>query len=282
MTGRQPPPSGGSSSGNNNNNNNNNDLLLDLDNDQPYYSGGQRSTLNDDDLLRFHADDGNGAQSRPSVSYDDFLGSSQPTGPSTTQPLPGGPAASQRPTGPYSGVQVERQYSQTSELGNYQRYADDFDELPDDGGSYYQRGGNASGDNLAAARGNARNRNSVLGLGGGFFGRVKNRLGMGQGYSEMDLPLTDSRAGRTDSGGLEPPPPRQKGKFDVKNFKFGFGSVAAVDEDVNTNLFIEGSLAAALTALSVPLTTVGMASLGSRAGLMVVARCRNPEAPTML
>ena len=220
MTGRQPPPPGGSSSGNNNNNN---DLLLDLDNDQPYYSGGQRSTLNDDDLLRFHADDGNGAQSRPSVSYDDFLGSSQPTGPSTTQPLPGGPAASQRPTGPYSGVQVERQYSQTSELGNYQRYADDFDELPDDSGSYYQRGGNASGDNLAAARGNARNRNSVLGLGGGFFGRVKNRLGMGQGYSEMDLPLTDSRAGRTDSGGLEPPPPRQKGKFDVKNFKFGFG-----------------------------------------------------------
>jgi len=43
------------------------------------------------------------------------------------------------------------------------------------------------------------------------------------------------------------------------NFKFGFGKVAAVDEDVSTNLFIEGSLAAALTAFRVPLTTVGMA-----------------------
>jgi phospholipid-transporting ATPase len=28
--------------------------LLDLDNDQPVYGGGQRSNLNDDDLMRFH------------------------------------------------------------------------------------------------------------------------------------------------------------------------------------------------------------------------------------
>jgi phospholipid-transporting ATPase len=45
---------------------------------------------------------------------------------------------------------------------------------------------------------------------------------MGQGYSEMDLPLTDPRAGgRTDSAEV-PPPPKEK-KFDMGNFKFGFG-----------------------------------------------------------
>jgi len=214
MTGR-PPPGGSSSS------RNNNDLLLDLDNDQPIYNDGQRSTLTDDDLLKFHSDDPYAAQSRPSVSYDDFLGSSQTTHPSAKQPLPGAPGPSQRNTGPYI-TGIDRQYSQTSDLGNYQRYADDIDDLPDDGGSYYQQGGRVPpGD--PSTRGNARKRNSVLGLGGGFFGRVKNRLGMGQGYSEMDLPLTEPRGnGRTDSGGLEPPPKQSK-KFDMGNFKFGFG-----------------------------------------------------------
>jgi len=214
MTGRLPPPGGSQPP--------RDDLLLDLDNEQPIYNNGQRSTLNDDDLLSIHGDDQYGAQSRPSVSYDDFLGSSQPANPSARQPLPGGPTSSQSPTGPYLS-DMDRQYSQTAELGNYQRYADDFDELPDDGGSYYQRGGNVSGDNLATAQGNNRARKGVLGFGGGFLGRVKNRLGMGQGYSEMDLPLTDARGnGRTDSGGMEPPPPPKNKRFGMGDFKFGF------------------------------------------------------------
>ncbi|KAK4456128.1 hypothetical protein QBC34DRAFT_287765 [Podospora aff. communis PSN243] len=206
MTGRPPPPGGSQPS--------RNDLLLDLDNEQPIYNDGQRSTLNDDDLLKFHGDDQYGAQSRPSVSYDDFLGGSQQ---SSRQPLPGGPTSSQRPTGPYLS-EADRQYSQTSELGNYQRYADDFDDLPDDGGSYYQRGGNVSGDNLAAAQGNPRARGGVFG--GGFLGRVRNRLGMGQGYSEMDLPLTEAGNRRVNSD--PPPPPRQRG-FGMGDFRFGFG-----------------------------------------------------------
>ncbi|KXX81576.1 putative phospholipid-transporting ATPase DRS2 [Madurella mycetomatis] len=104
-----------------------------------------------------------------------------------------------------------------------QRYADDFDDYPDDGGSYYhQDGAIAGGGPSSAARGNARKRNSVLSLGGGFFGRVKNRLGMGQGYSEMDLPLTESGAGGRTGTGAEAPPPKEK-KFDMGNFKFGFG-----------------------------------------------------------
>ncbi|KAL2201257.1 hypothetical protein P885DRAFT_73604 [Corynascus similis CBS 632.67] len=216
MTGR-PPPGGSSAS--------RNDLLLDLDNDQPVYSTGQRSALTDDDLLNSYAYDQDGAPSRPSVSYDDFVGSSRAGPAATGRAPPAAPSSSaSRPVGPY-GPEIDRQYSQTSDLGNYQRYADDFDDYPDDGGYYQHGGAMAGGIPSSSARGNARQRNSVLSLGGGFLGRVKNRLGMGEGYSEMDLPLTDPRAGagpgvRTDTA--EVVPPKEK-KFDMGNFKFGFG-----------------------------------------------------------
>ncbi|KAI8958957.1 phospholipid-translocating P-type ATPase [Daldinia sp. FL1419] len=194
MAGRAPP--GGTSSSRND------DLLLDLD-DQSHYDGS-RQPIHDD-----HS-------ARPSVSYDDFVGGSQTTHPAVKNPPPGARASGPRP--PYL-ADADRQYSQTSGLDNYQRYADDFDDYPDDGQSYYQHGGamNASGD--AMGRTNARNRNSVLGLGGGFLGRAKNMLGMGQkGYSEMDLPLTEPGHGRPDSGHDQQL--KQKKKFD---FRFGFG-----------------------------------------------------------
>ena len=197
-----------------------NDLLLDLDNEQPVYNDGQRSALNDDDLLKSYAYDQSGAQSRPSVSYDDFIGSGQTTHPSA-KPPPAGQSSASRPY-----LAEDRQYSQTSELGNYQRYADEFDDDPDYGSSYYQAGGAVpSGQAASDARGNARQRNSVLSLGGGFLGRVKNTLGMGQGYSEMDLPLTEPNSTRpTDSASIEqPPPPKANKKFNMRNFKFGFG-----------------------------------------------------------
>lgn len=190
---------------------NRDDLLLDLDNDQPVYGGGQRSTVNDDDLLRNYNQDQQESYSRPSVSYDDFVGGASNRRPSAGLQPPGADAS-----GPY----MHRQYSQTSELENYQRYADDFDDYPADGESYYQHGGPASAEQSAGAR-NARNRNSVLSLGGGFLGRIKNRLGMGQGYSEMDLPLTEPGADRDG-----PPHPEQQQRsrgFDLDNFKFGFG-----------------------------------------------------------
>ncbi|KAK4225535.1 hypothetical protein QBC38DRAFT_368573 [Podospora fimiseda] len=219
MAGR-PPPGGPAPS-----RNNNNDLLLDLDNEQPIYSSGQRSALTDDDLLNSYAYDQEGAP-RPSVSYDDFVGSGQPGQSAPGRPPPPQPQGAQSgPTsqapGPYATQTDRRQYSQTSDLGNYQRYADDYDDYPEDGGAYYQHG--SGGESSAAARGNARQRNSVLSLGGGLLGRVKNRLGMGQGYSEMDLPLTDPRS--TGPPGSVPPgtaPPKEK-KFDMGNFKFGFG-----------------------------------------------------------
>jgi phospholipid-transporting ATPase len=207
------PPGGGYS-------NPRNDLLLDLENDQPVYGGGQRSTLNDDDLLRSYTLDQEQAQGRPSVSYDDFVGAGQTTHPSVKQTAPGvSSTSSSRPGGPY----IQRQFSQTSDLQNYQRYADDFDDYPAESDSYYQHGGNLGTDaHASSSRNNARQRNSVLGLGGGFLGKVKNRLGMGQGYSEMDLPLTEPGGQRTDSG-LEPPRQPKSKKFDMGNFKFGFG-----------------------------------------------------------
>lgn len=217
-----------------------NDLLLDLENDQPIYSEGRRSDLNDDDLLRSYAlDHDDVSPGRPSVSYDDFIGAGQTTHPSVKQ-LPGGPASSSAlpPRGPYLG-DAGRQFSQTSELGNYQRYADYDSDYPDDGASgYYQHGGGSSGGSSGRGIGGAggsgsnpalgmrspgRQRTGVLGLGGGLIARAKNMLGMGQGYSEMDLPLTENGGRRSNSGGLEPAPRKDRGRFDLSNFRFGFG-----------------------------------------------------------
>lgn len=218
MAGRQP---GGSHQGNYANNRD--DLLLDIDNDQPIYGGGQRSNLNDDDLMRSYDHD-IGSPNRPSVSYDDFVGA-QRGAPGATYGSSGRPQDSQGADAPARTTPYfDRQYSQTSDLGNYQRYADDFDDEHHDGGSQYQFGGAAStsGPGATAGRSSARNRNSVLGLGGGFMGRVKNRLGMGQGYSEMDLPLTEP-GGEQPGAATQQPNQQQKKKFDMGNFKFGFG-----------------------------------------------------------
>jgi len=218
MAGR--PPAGGYSGARN-------DLLLDLDNEQPVYLSGQRSDLNDDDLLRSYNQDHDAAPPRPSVSYDDFVGAGRTTHPSA-KPTPPGPSsgAAGARGAPYP-TPLDRQYSQTSELGNFQRYADDFDDFPEDGQSYYHHGGGGAAADGAGPdpRSNARRRNSVLGLGGGLLGRARNMLGMGQqGYSEMDLPLTEPGGQRTNSGGLEPAPPRERRRFDMGNFRFGFGS----------------------------------------------------------
>ncbi|KAI6380252.1 hypothetical protein MCOR25_001681 [Pyricularia grisea] len=234
MAGQQPPGRPGAPRSNN-------DLLLDLENDQPVYGGGQRSNVNDDDLLRFHNQEQ--ATGRPSVSYDDFVGggggrdqhNNTTSPPSSSRQTPQSrpeTATSQR--GPYMQP-TARQYSQTSELGNYQRYADDFDDYPEDGQSYYQHSGAPRADDSGnQARDNARKRNSVLSMGGGLMGRAKNMLGMGgSGYSEMDLPLTEpggqqrggapGRAATGDASNQQTSQKKSGGKFDMGNFKFGFG-----------------------------------------------------------
>jgi phospholipid-transporting ATPase len=171
--------------------------------------------MNDDDLLRAYSNEGSG---RPSVSYDDFVGGSETTHPSVKNPALGGVPGSAPLRPPYM-ADANRNYSQTSGLGNYQRYADDLDDLPSEAQSYYQHGGSSVRGDEPAGRDNARNRNSILSLGGGLLGRAKNMLGMGEGYSEMDLPLTEP--GRSPSG--PPQPPEQQPKSNKFNFKFGFG-----------------------------------------------------------
>jgi phospholipid-transporting ATPase len=202
---------------------NRNDLLLDFDDDRPVYNDGQRPPMNDDDLLRAYNADHGESNPRPSVSYDDFVGGAgEPTHPAG-RPLPGGPGTAPSRGGPYVTGEGTRTYSQSSGLGNYQRYADDMDDFPDDGASsYYQAGGALPGDGAGVPIGGRvkkGNRNSVLSLGGGLMGRAKNMLGMGPEYSEMDLPLTEP-GGRANTDPSSPDTPK---KFNVGKFKFGFG-----------------------------------------------------------
>lgn len=195
-------------------------LLLDLnDDEQPVYNEGQRAPMNDDDLLRAYNSSHDPNNPRPSVSYDDFVGGSHPS----ARDLPGGPGTiSGAGTGPYLSGR-ESSYSQSSGLNNYQRYADDVDDFPDDGQSMYYQQGGAIGDGSGHMRGRPKNRNSVLSMGGGLMGRAKTMLGLGPQYSEMDLPLTEPGAavqaeGQSSSAGAQP-----RNKFDLGNFRFGFG-----------------------------------------------------------
>ncbi|KAI9733775.1 MAG: hypothetical protein M1818_007189 [Claussenomyces sp. TS43310] len=202
--------------------NNDDNLLLDLDDqdERPIYNEGKRPPINDDDLLHAYNADHGDSVSRPSISYDDFVGSRSAAGPPTSH-LPGGPGTTPAGTsGPYS---TNRTYSQTSGLDNYQRYADDGDDFPDDGQSmHYQYGGAIPSEPGMPLRGKAKNRNSVLSLGGGLMGKAKNILGMGPEYSEMDLPLTEP--GATHLGSADTKAPKEPDKrFDINNFKFGFG-----------------------------------------------------------
>ncbi|KAH7348408.1 P-type ATPase-like protein [Rhexocercosporidium sp. MPI-PUGE-AT-0058] len=197
------------------------DLLLDLNDEQPVYNNGQRPPMNDDDLLRAYNADHDETNPRPSISYDEFVGAGEGQHPS--RQLPGGPGAVPG-AGPYTSNSGNRTYSQTSGLGNYQRYADDLDDFPDDGQSYYHQGGAIPGDGAGMQMGNKpRNRNSVLSMGGGLVGRAKSMLGMAPEYSEMDLPLTEP-GGRPRTDSHEPETPKQAAKkFGVGKFKFGFG-----------------------------------------------------------
>ena len=155
---------------------------------------------------------------RISISHDDFFGSS-------TAGLPGGPG----PSGsqPVYGDQ-DRNNSQTGGLGNYQRYSDADNDGYSDGGNYYSMGGNIDEDNvpnlpLGGKQGKHRSRNSILSMGGGLAAKVKNSLGMGPEYSEMDLPLTEQgvhRAGSDDTHGTPP-----KRTTPGSKFKFGLPSM---------------------------------------------------------
>ncbi|QIX01316.1 hypothetical protein AMS68_006833 [Peltaster fructicola] len=200
----------------------NHDDLLGLDEDEgPYYASGQRTHLNDDDLI--HDYDLQAAHPRISTTHDDFVGSRSTAG------LPGGPGYvhnndSTATLPPPIGLAATRTYSQTSGLNNYQRYSD-IDNVSDAGG-YYASGGGGDIDEAMAAHGQHskhKSRNSILSLGGGIMGKAKNMLGMGPEYSEMDLPLTERpdtlhREDTTGTGDAAKPRTTPGSKF-----RFGFG-----------------------------------------------------------
>ena len=200
-------------------------LLLDLDDSSPTYHDGRPPPVNDENLLRrYNINSSDSPQPRPSESYDDFVGAQH-----STSGLPGGPGAPQQgqPHPPYLGTE-NRTYSQTSGLNNYQRYSD-VDDFPEDDnslrGTFYQDGGQ-DGSPTVMGGGRARDRNSVLSMGGGIMGRAKNMLGMGQKYSEMDMPLRETPTGqqRADSAAMEQPAKStSRPGFHLGDFKFGFG-----------------------------------------------------------
>ncbi|KAL9106831.1 MAG: hypothetical protein Q9227_008164 [Pyrenula ochraceoflavens] len=193
------------------------DDLLELDSSRPTYNTGQAPPVTDDKLTQhFNIDDSESPQPRPSVSYDAFVGGG--TIPSNSQQ-----AATQ------SQFVSHHNYSQTSGLNNYERYADDDLDDAQSAQRYYDDQ-NASFDNVPGGvnvvGGQARNRNSILSMGGGFTGKVKNMLGMGPGYSEMDLPLTEAggRGSRSEGADYGESADQHKRKgLNAANFKFGIG-----------------------------------------------------------
>ena len=122
------------------------DLLSLEDNDGSVYHTGKPPPISDERMLHDYDAEVEGIpQPRISTSHDEFVGSGHPA-----SGLPGGPGHATS-----SGLQapmgdISKNYSQTSGLGNYQRYSDmdnDNDGYSDAGG-YYAAGGGIDEDNV--------------------------------------------------------------------------------------------------------------------------------------
>ncbi|CAI7624889.1 unnamed protein product [Penicillium pancosmium] len=203
------------------------DLLLDSGSG-PIYNSGQPPPVNDDHLLRqYNIDDSDEphTQPRPSVSYDNFVGNSaQRAGAQYhAAPAPAHGDAGVFLHDPYTDSGMSRTYSQTSGLANYQRYS--FDELEDNHSGYYDLDPDDDRGPSAHHVRKANERNSILGLGGGLMGKAKYMFGMGNQYSEMDLPLTEAGARRAtvDSGADPRAAPKAKKKFQASDLTSIFG-----------------------------------------------------------
>lgn len=175
-----------------------NEDLLGLNAGQPVYNSGQGPPTTDDRLLHeFNISDADHDIGRPSESYDDFVGH-HADAPAATRAIGGASTSSALdPPRPFYD-QDSRAYSQTSDLHNYQTHSEFEDDSIHGGDDYYGAGG--IDDDTQYKNGRARERNSVLALGGGLIGRVKNALGVRPEYAEMDLPLTEAGAQAARSG----------------------------------------------------------------------------------
>lgn len=207
----------------------NHGLLLDLEDSSLAYNSERLVPEHDDNPHPYHnSDSPESLPHRPSISYDEFVGAQQTTDRLFREQVSLRDERQQQT--PYVGTDAARSQSQTSGLNNYQRYSD-IDDFPDDDrsmqeGYYRENSRDENGGVPIVGNSRSRNRNSVLSMGGGIMGKAKSMLGMGPKYSEMDLPLTSTRAGqpRVDSDDHNSQSKRtgQK-KFDAGHFKFGFG-----------------------------------------------------------
>lgn len=203
--------------------------LLDLERSSPAYHTGQGPPVEDEQLLqRFDIDDSDAAQTRPSVSYDEFVGAATSRSNVLQQPSATFPHTGSTSARPHLSPE-SRSYSQTSELNGYSQYSDADEISVDDRSTQrYWDGGGASDEAIPGGRVNvvgrrtAHKRNSLLSLGGGMVAQAKRMVGLGPHYSEMDLPLTEGggpRSARTDTALTdEGPTPRRK-HFDQDMFK---------------------------------------------------------------
>ena len=195
--------------------------LLGLESSQPVYSSGRPPPANDEQLLeQYNINDSELPADRPSVSYDDFLGSN-----STVRAVPHQQNGSNylSPSQPYSSTNVHRQPSHSSGLTGSQSYSD-YDDISTDSRSandYYGGGGLEDGTSPSGPEvSRARKRNTILSLGGGFTGKAKNLLGMGPQYSEMDVPLTET--GEREAQPTGDLSVSQSANMKGRKFRFGF------------------------------------------------------------
>ena len=203
------------------------DLLQHWDeHEEPYYNSGSPPPISDE-RMQYEYDMEVGGVPSPHLdtSRDDFVGSSE-----LTSGLPGGPGHTNSAYVPRPPPQpmgnLSNNYSQTSGLDNFQRYSDHVDDESDAGTGYYAAGGNIGEDGVHGMplrnKTQHRSRNSILSMGGGITGKVKNALGMGLDYSEMDLPLTEQGVQRAESGRtLSDATPAQPRTTPGSKFKFG-------------------------------------------------------------
>ena len=221
MAGRQPPPHLSRQQSDN-------DLMRLEESNGPAYNDGQPPPVSDEDMLRrYNIDDSDTPLPYTSNAHHDYAATRDTAG------LPGAPGAS---TGLHAPGMGDRSYSQTSGLNNYQPYSDidndaysDSASMADGGRNYYSAGGGIDEDSVPGLPINTRrskhqSRNSILSLGGGLAGKVKNALGMAPEYSEMDLPLTE-QAARARTENETPSSPAATRHTPGAKFKFGMPSL---------------------------------------------------------